>query len=106
MASVPTSKIAGMVFDKLTADKSNVTKTFCNATMNAVLEVISDCLVAGDSVELKGVGVLKKKKKPAGTARKPRTGEVTPTEAKRVVKFSVSKTIKDKLNCILAAVKK
>lgn len=97
MASVPTSKIADTVYAKLTADKANVTKSFCNATVKAVLDAVSDSLVAGDSVELKGIGVLKVKEKPAGTARNPRTGEKVPTAAKKVVRFTSSKTLKDKL---------
>ena len=52
--------------------------------MNTILGRISDALVAGDRVELRGLGAFTVKERNPRTARNPRIGEAVAVETKKL----------------------
>jgi DNA-binding protein HU-beta len=74
------------------------TKAAAGKALEAVLETIRDSLAAGETVTLTGFGSFKVSERAARTGRNPQTGAPIKIPAKRVVKFSTSKGLKDALN--------
>jgi integration host factor subunit alpha len=56
---------------------------------------IRSALSKGDSVKLSGFGNFQVRKKPARPGRNPKTGEMIPIAARRVVTFHASQKLKD-----------
>ena len=65
---------------------------------DAVMAVISEALIAGEEVELKGIGKLRVKTNSARTGRNPKTGETMQIAESKGVGFKQSTTIKKALN--------
>ena len=68
------------------------------AVVNTILSQISDALVAGDRVELRGLGAFTVKTCEARMGRNPKTGAAVPVEDKRVPTFKTGKTMQARLN--------
>jgi len=64
----------------------------------AILGRISDALVAGDRVELRGFGVFTVTERDARAGRNPATGAAVAVEAKRFPVFRVGKAMQRRLN--------
>jgi len=71
------------------------TKTQAEQVVNSIFDTITDSLKSGDDVSISGFGIFKSKMRAARTARNPKTGESVNVPETRVVKFQVSKTLKD-----------
>jgi len=59
---------------------------------------ITNALVRGDRVELRGFGAFSVKHRDARTGRNPRTGETVHVEAKRLPFFKTGKALREQLN--------
>ena len=59
---------------------------------------ISDALVKGDRVELRGFGTFSVKEREARVGRNPRTGQSVKVGAKRLPFFKSGKELRDRLN--------
>ena len=59
--------------------------------------LISDCLVEGDDVKISGFGNFQIRTKAPRPGRNPRTGEVIPIQARRVVTFHASLKLKEQI---------
>lgn len=59
---------------------------------------ISDALVSGDRVELRGFGTFSVKERAARVGRNPRTGQSVEVSAKRLPFFKSGKELRDRLN--------
>ncbi len=66
--------------------------------VNVVLEEISQALIQGNRVELRGFGAFSVKNRPARTGRNPRTGESVEVEEKWVPFFKAGKELRERLN--------
>ena len=66
--------------------------------VHTILGRISDALVAGDRVELRGLGTFTVKERGAWSGRNPATGEVVFVEAKRSPRFKSSKSMHARMN--------
>ena len=66
--------------------------------VETVFDEISDALVRGDRVELRGFGAFSVKHREARVGRNPRTGESVQVEAKRLPFFKTGKALREKLN--------
>lgn len=78
--------------------KTGLTKKDAEKAINAVVEVISDSLKAGEKVQIVGFGSFEVKERPARTARNPRTGEEIKIEASKAPVFKAGKALKDTVN--------
>lgn len=62
--------------------------------LDSVGAVVTDALIKGEEVKLPSIGTFSVVDKKARSARNPRTGEVVSVPAKKVPRFSASKTLK------------
>lgn len=63
--------------------------------VDVFFEQIRDTLARGDEVKLSGFGNFQVRNKPPRPGRNPKTGEVVPIDARRVVTFHASQKLKD-----------
>ena len=80
------------------AKESDLTKKQVVQTVDAFLEAIEAALMAGEAVQLSGFGIFSVKEKAAYTARNPKTNQPVEIPASKRLGFTVSKTLKDRLN--------
>lgn len=66
--------------------------------IETVFDEITQALVDGDRVELRGFGAFSVKHRDARTGRNPRTGETVHVEAKRLPFFKTGKALRESLN--------
>lgn len=66
--------------------------------VDTFFDEITDALVKGDRVELRGFGAFSVKHRDARTGRNPRTGETVQVAAKRLPFFKTGKALREKLN--------
>ena len=63
-----------------------------------VLKEIADCLERGETVKLSSFGSFVVRKKGQRIGRNPKTGEVAPISARRVMVFKPSAVLKQRIN--------
>ena len=80
------------------AQEGDMTKKQAAVAVDAMLDAIERALIAGESVQISGLGSFHVKEVPAHTARNPRTNEMVEAAASRKVTFTVSKTLKGRIN--------
>jgi len=80
------------------ADKAGLNKVQAKEALDAFIASVSTSLKAGREVRLVGFGSFVPIKRPAGTARNPRTGETVKRKASQTCRFRVGETLKDALN--------
>jgi integration host factor subunit beta len=66
--------------------------------VDTVFDEITQALVDGDRVELRGFGAFSVKHRDARTGRNPRTGAAVQVEAKRLPFFKTGKGLRERLN--------
>lgn len=66
--------------------------------VSVVFDGISDALVRGDRVELRGFGAFSVKHRPARVGRNPRSGEPVTIDEKYAPFFKAGKELRDRLN--------
>lgn len=76
-------------------DKLGGTKADAERAVDTVFDSITSALKGGQEVSVAGFGIFSTKMRAARQARNPRTGEPIQVPSMRVVKFRVSKTLKD-----------
>lgn len=84
------AEIAETLFERVGLNKresKDIVETF--------FEEIREALVGGDAVKLSGFGNFQVRDKPARPGRNPKTGEVIPIAARRVVTFHASQKLKE-----------
>jgi len=78
-----------------TAEKSGLSKKDSEAAVNAAIQAITDCLAAGDKVQLVGFGAFEVKSRAARIGRNPKTKETIQIPASKVPVFKPGKALKD-----------
>lgn len=73
------------------------TKAAAEKALNTIEEIVVDLLASGEDVRLAGLGSFKVKETKARTGRNPQTGETMDIPAKKKVRFSPAKALKEKL---------
>lgn len=68
----------------------------------SIFETITQALIRGDRVELRGFGAFSVKQRGSRTGRNPRTGEQVAVVEKRVPYFKTGKELRERLNQELA----
>lgn len=75
--------------------KVTCTKTEAEKALNVALEAIKGALKKGDKVTLSGFGTFSVVERSARNGRNPNTGALIKIEAKKIPKFTASKTLRD-----------
>lgn len=92
VSEVPTltkAELAEMLFDQVGLNKRE-----SKDMVEAFFDVIREALEHGDSVKLSGFGNFQLRDKPQRPGRNPKTGEIIPITARRVVTFHASQKLK------------
>lgn len=66
--------------------------------VDAIFDEITEALVRGDRVELRGFGAFSVKEREARVGRNPRTGDSVDVPAKRMPFFKTGKLLRDRMN--------
>lgn len=93
MATINKTDLTALIADKLGKSKAEV-----KLALDAVLDTLTDELVKGNEVALIGFASLKVVKTEARTGRNPATGAALEIPAKKVVKVTIGKALKDAVN--------
>lgn len=66
--------------------------------VNTIFDTITEALVVGDRVELRGFGAFSLRDREGRIGRNPRTGEAVSVNAKRMPFFKMGKGMRERLN--------
>ena len=77
------------------ANKTELTKKDSEKAVAAVIESITDALIAGDKVQLVGFGTFEVRDRAAREGKNPATGEVISIPATKVPAFKAGKALKE-----------
>lgn len=80
------------------AEKSGLSKKDSEAVINAMLDVLSEALAAGDKIQLVGFGAFEVKERAERIGRNPKTKEAITIPASAVPVFKPGKALKDAVN--------
>ena len=78
--------------------KTDGTKKNAEASVNALVEIISEALKKGDKVQLVGFGSFEVRKRAARKGRNPQTKEEIKIPASKAPVFKAGKALKDLVN--------
>ena len=95
--SLETSALSKAQLAELLFEQIGLNKRESKDMVDAFFDVISAELVAGGEVKLSGFGNFQMRVKAPRPGRNPRTGELIPIAARRVVTFHASQKLKDQL---------
>ena len=84
--------LAELLFDQIGLNKRE-----SKEMVDAFFELISQSLINGEDVKLSGFGNFQIRTKAPRPGRNPRTGELIPIEARRVVTFHASTKLKEQI---------
>lgn len=84
------AQLADMLFDQIGLNKRE-----SKDMVDAFFDLMVQSLVEGNDVKLSGFGNFQIRTKAARPGRNPRTGELIPIEARRVVTFHASSKLKE-----------
>ncbi|MBM2577570.1 integration host factor subunit beta [Jannaschia sp. Os4] len=90
--------IRSELIQKIADDNPHLTQRDVEKIVNTIFEEITEALIGGDRVELRGFGAFSVKEREARMGRNPRTGEPVEVEAKHVPFFKAGKLLRDRLN--------
>lgn len=85
-------------FIRAVSDKAGITMKDIDCVYNAMLDVVTDVLKAGDKIQLVGVGTVELKKVEAKTGINPRTKETVKIPACNKPVFKFGSAYKAKFN--------
>ena len=77
------------------AEETGGTKADAQRAVDAVIDVITNTLKGGDSVQLTGFGTFEVRDRSARTGRNPQTGEEIQIAATKAPAFKAGKSLKD-----------
>ena len=86
------AQLAELLFEQIGLNKREA-----KDMVDAFYALIVEHLIAGDDVKLSGFGNFQMRVKAPRPGRNPRTGELIPIAARRVVTFHASQKLKDQL---------
>ena len=81
--------------EKISAKVGNLSKAKADEALNAVVEVLRETLVAGDSVVLTGFGTFKVVMRSERKGHNPQSHETITIPARKVAKFTPGKLLKE-----------
>ena len=85
------------------AGETGMSRSAAEAAVNSMLSGIAGSLAREEAVSLLGFGTFAAKRRPARTARNPRTGETVPVAASTTAVFKPGKALRDAVNAEAAS---
>jgi len=82
----------------LAAENPHLTQKDVERVVSVIFDQMTDALVEGGRVELRGFGAFSVRSRPARSGRNPRTGETVQVRAKAVPFFKSGKELRERLN--------
>jgi len=83
---------------KLAVENPHLTQKDVERVVSVIFDRMTDALVQGGRVELRGFGAFSVRARPARAGRNPRTGESVSVRAKAVPFFKSGKELRERLN--------
>lgn len=80
------------------ASETGLARPAAEAAVNSMLSCIADSLARDEAVALLGFGTFSARRRPARTARNPRTGESIAVPASTAAAFKPGKSLRDAMN--------
>ena len=80
------------------AARSDITAGRAEQVVNTIFDAMSEALVDGEGIELRGFGSFSIREYKGYTGRNPRTGEQVKVSPKRLPFFKVGKELKEMIN--------
>lgn len=68
--------------------------------VNIIFDSMTNALMSGDKVEIRGFGSFTIREREAREARNPKNGEIVKIPAKRTPFFKTGKELKERVNCL------
>lgn len=90
--------IKSELIQKLADENPHLFQRDVERIVSSVFEEITQAMVRGDRVELRGFGAFSVKHRDARTGRNPRTGELVEVPEKRAPFFKTGKDLRDRMN--------
>ena len=82
------------------AERTDLSKKRAEDVVNCVFKTMTNSLVDGDRIEIRGFGSFSIKHYGPYRGRNPKTGDEVDVRAKRSIHFKVGKELKDKVNAL------
>ncbi|HEX4766361.1 MAG TPA: integration host factor subunit beta [Lichenihabitans sp.] len=95
--------IKSELVQRITAKNPHLYQRDIEKIVNAILNEITEALVRGHRVELRGFGAFSVKRRDARLGRNPRTGAHVEVDRKAVPFFKTGKEMRERLNAELKA---
>ena len=86
------------IVDELAAKFGNLTKSDTELAVNTIFETLTDALVAGRRIEIRGFGSFSIRQRLARTRHNPRNGDIVIVPAMRVVHFKPGKALRESVD--------
>lgn len=83
---------------ELASEKLNQPKKKIESAVNMIFDLMTDALVNGGRIEIRGLGSFVTKNYESYTGRNPRTGESISVEPKKLPTFKVGKELRERVN--------
>lgn len=80
---------------KAIADKTGFTQKDVTVIVEAMIETVTETMVAGEDVKISGLGKFSVSERAAREGRNPQTGEAIEIGASKSVRFKASSTLKN-----------
>ncbi|MBU3738689.1 MAG: integration host factor subunit alpha [Rhodoferax sp.] len=97
VASLETPALTKAQLSEMLFDRLGLNKREAKDMVDAFFDMMGDALVQGDDVKITGFGNFQIRTKAPRPGRNPRTGELIPIEARRVVTFHASQKLKEQI---------
>ncbi|AKU89960.1 HU family DNA-binding protein [Vulgatibacter incomptus] len=78
--------------------KKGITQKQAEATVETIFDSMTEALVRGENIEIRGLGAFHVKHYEGYQGRNPKTGEVIPVKPKRGILFRTGKELRDRVN--------
>ena len=85
------------------AEKSKITKKRAEDVVNLIFDSMTDAMVRGRRIEIRGLGSFIVKEYKSYTGRNPRTGQSIQVKPKKLPFFKVGKELKDRVDSLGSA---
>lgn len=86
------------IVDELAAKFGNLTKSDTELAVNTIFETLTDALVAGRRIEIRGFGSFSMTQRQARLRRDPRNGNSVTVPERRVVHFKPGKALRESVD--------